>query len=466
MAVAEVAGKVATLAYTVVAARELSTGDFGAFAYAIAFSLLVATLPSWGFDALLVQRASAEPHRLSVLLSETLSWRLALIVPVFVAAGAIGVASRPTPRSATALLIILGATMVDLISDAGRAAAGAKQDLRGVSVALVVQRFVTAGLGVAALLGGLGLVGLSSAYLIGAVVGAIAVAISIGRLGIKVDLRSVERGGFFETGRRSVIIGLDVLVAMALFRIDQVILAAIKGDQALAVYAASYRLLETVLFVSWVVSRSVFPLMSENAEGWRLRRAIEKGTAAASLLFVPFAVGLSIEAKPVLQVLYGSPYAESGVAITRWLSPSPLFFVIGFLGSFALFAREQRMQVLVASMIAAAFNIGLNILLIPGMSGLGAAIATTTSYALEAVVTLFLLFPITGWVRLDRAIALPAVASAVMAGVVILVPGGLFVDAAIGVAVFAVAWYALARRFAPEQLVVLRSVVRSTERET
>jgi O-antigen/teichoic acid export membrane protein len=459
MAAAEVAGKAATLAYTVVAARVLSPEDFGAFAFAIAFSLLVATLPSWGFDALLVQRASAEPDRLPVLFSETMGWRLALIAPVFIIAGMVGVALRPTPQSGIALLLVLSATMVDLISDAGRAAAGARQDLRGVSRALVFQRFVTAGLAVSALLGGLGLVGLSAAYLIGALAGGIAVLVSVHNLGVRLDLRSVHREGLLETGRRSVVIGLDVLVAMALFRVDQVILGAIKGDEAVAIYAASYRLLETVLFVSWVVSRSVFPVMSENTEGWRLRRAVEKGTAAASLLFVPFAVGLWLEARPVLQLLYGSPYADTGVAITRWLAPSPIFFLVGFLGSFALFARERRMQVLVASLIAAAYNVGLNLVLIPRISGLGAAIATTTSYALEAILTLLFLLPITGLVRLDKAVALPAVASLIMAAAVLLVPGGLLVDVPVGIAVFGTSWYLLARWRSPEQLVILRSVL-------
>ena len=49
-------------------------------------------------------------------------------------------------------------------------------------------------------------------------------------------------------------LGVDTVVAMALFRIDQVLLGAMKGDAAVGVYAAAYRLLETMLFVSWAVA--------------------------------------------------------------------------------------------------------------------------------------------------------------------------------------------------------------------
>src|SRR5438552_18346558 len=77
---AEVAGKVATVAFTVAAARALGKADFGAFSFALSLSLLVATLPSGRLGAVLVQRASADPARLPQMLSELLVWRTAIAV--------------------------------------------------------------------------------------------------------------------------------------------------------------------------------------------------------------------------------------------------------------------------------------------------------------------------------------------------------------------------------------------------
>src|SRR5207248_598360 len=80
------------------------------------------------------------------LLSEVLVWRTAIAVPVFAAAAVAGLALMPGGGSTVAFLLILLASFVDIYTDAGRAAAGAKQDLRGVSVAVGVQGVVTAGL--------------------------------------------------------------------------------------------------------------------------------------------------------------------------------------------------------------------------------------------------------------------------------------------------------------------------------
>ncbi|SRR6266511_2369867 len=459
VAVAEVAGKVATLAYTVAAARTLGPSDFGLFAYAVSFSMLVATLPSWGFDPLLVQRGSAEPKRLPALLSETLAWRTAISVPVFVAAGIAGVALRPGARSTATLLLVLAASMVDVYGDAGRSAAAARQRQVGVSLALVAQRLVTACLAIGALVAGFGLVGLAVSYLAGSLVGLVAVTRTIRGLGVRLTTRGVTRQGLLLTGKLSLAIGVDAVLSLALFRIDQVMLAVMKGNEATGIYAASYRLLETVLFLSWAVSRAVLPSMAASSDPARVRRGLEQGVAALAILYVPFGVGLWVEARPVLHLLYGADYAAAGTAAARWLAASPILFAVAYLGSYGLLARNRRWRIVVSTVAATAFNVGLNLVLIPHLAGTGAAIATTTAYGLEAAVTLVLLVPDIGWARLDRALALPAAAAAVMAAVLVMVHAGVALEVPLGVAVYAAAWFLLARRWARDHLDVMRSVI-------
>src|SRR4051812_3736972 len=108
-----VAGKVATLAYTIAAARVLGEHDFGLFSYALSISLLVATLPSWGFDALLLQRASKEPAETGRLLSETLAWRTAIAVPVFGGAAIAALVTAPNATSVATFMLVLVATAID-----------------------------------------------------------------------------------------------------------------------------------------------------------------------------------------------------------------------------------------------------------------------------------------------------------------------------------------------------------------
>ncbi len=455
---AEVAGKIATLAFTIAAARSLGQEGFGAFSYAVSFALLVATLPSGGFGAILVQRGSADPKRLPQLFSELLAWRTAIAIPVFGAAAVAGIALRPDGSSALAFLLVLAATFVDLYGDAGRSVANALQRQSGVSVALVAQRFLTAALAIGALVGGLGLVGLASTYLAGSVMGVVLVFWSVRRMGVRPDRRAIRRDSFRSMGRASVALGIDTVLSLALFRVDQVILGAIKGNAAVGVYAATYKLLETVLFVSWAVGRAVYPALSAHPEPERVRRGVEQGIAAIAVLYVPFGVGLFVDARQVLDLLFGSAYA-GGADIARWLAASPMLFAIGFLFSYGLVSRERRWRAAAGTIAAAALNVGLNLALIPHFGPVGAAAATTVAYAFEAVVLVAAAIPVFGVPRVDRALLVPVAASAVMVAALLATPSGVAVQVPVGVVVYVAAWYPLARWLVPEQLAVLRSMI-------
>src|SRR5205814_6334014 len=181
------------------------------------------------------------------------------------------------------------------------------------------QRVLTAALAITALATGLGLVGLAAGYLAGSVLGLVVVLRVVRPLDVSFSMREMTRDGFLRTGKLSLAIGVDAVLSLALFRIDQVMLTVMKGDHATGIYAASYRLLETVLFLSWAVSRAVLPSMATSADPARVRRGLEQGIAALAVLYVPFGVGLWIEAGPVLHLLYGGAYAAAGATAARWL---------------------------------------------------------------------------------------------------------------------------------------------------
>jgi O-antigen/teichoic acid export membrane protein len=452
------AGKVATLAYTIAAARVLGTQKFGLFAYALSISLLIATLPSWGFDSLLLQRGSKEPGALNRFLTETLVWRTIVAVPVFGGAAIAAIVTQPDGTALVTFLLVLVATAIDTYSDAGYAVAAARQDQRWTSAALAAQRFVTAGLAVGALALGFSLVGLAVCYLAGSVVSGIGVLWSVRRLGVRVDRSSVNRRGMAATARTSVALGVDTVISLALFRIDQVLLGVMKGDGAVGVYAAAYRLLETVLFVSWAVAKAVFPVMSASTESWRVRRGVEQGLAAIGVLYIPFGVGLAVEGHAVLELLYGHPFAVHGTAAVEWLSGAPFVFAAAYLGSYALLSKERRWKVVGSSLGALVVNVATNLALIPAFSAAGAAAATTLSYLAQTILVFALLVPDIGVPRVLRGLAPATVAAGLMAALLVPLHAGLAVEIPAGVAVYGIAWFLLARWWTPEQVAVIASL--------
>jgi O-antigen/teichoic acid export membrane protein len=86
---------------------------------------------------------------------------------------------------------------------------------------------------------------------------------------------------------------------------------------------------------------------------------------------------------PLLPSILGDDYRESVEAL-RWLSPMPLLAALCYLPADALTGADEQGKRTVIQLLAAAFNIMLNLVLVPAYSWRGAAWATLATLALLA----------------------------------------------------------------------------------
>jgi len=458
--IADVIGKVGAFVFLIVGARELSQSDFGAFSYAFALAGLLASILLWGFDDVLIREASVEPHRLPELVAETYTWRLIVGIPVFVGVGLAGILGRPSGTSVAALLMVLLALFLDTSMRTATSAAQTLHRLQRVAGAQLVNKLLTAVAGVVAIALGFGLDGYAGAFLAGSAFGAVAIVFALRPIGVRADFSKMRRSSFLALGKASIPLGLDTIVAMALFKVDAVILAVYKGNESLAVYSVAYRLLETGLFVAFAVVAATFPLMSQAQSLDRVRHAVERGFTICAAVYVPFAVAASLRASGIIQVLFGARYAGPAATPLIWLAFSPLLIAYGNIANISLVARRRVRGAVTASIVAMLFNVGLNLFLIPALGPTGAAIATTAAYLFEAIILCVLCTRLFGFARIDRALAESAAAGALMAILLVFVHIGTIPDLLIAGAVYAVAWLALSRRFAPQNVAVLLSFFR------
>lgn len=459
-AAAELLGKVATLVLMVAAARSLGEEGFGVFSFALALALLLASVPAGGFTTLMVQRASLVPAALPGLMTQCFVMTTALAVPVFVLVGGAAALARPTREGGIAVGLMICAVMLELWGDVLRAGAQAVQRQVGTSAALVLQRVLTTALVCVLFAAGGGVVAMCVGYLVGAGVGLVGFWLAARRAGVRVERAWPRRGELAALGRDSFALGVDSIVSMALFRLDAVLLGLIAGDRAVGSYSAAYRFLETVLFLTWVINSALLPAVSADPEPWRVRRGVETALAALAAVYVPFAVLLLLRPEDLLRLLYAEAFVEDGTPVLRLLACAPLAFALGYVCSYGLLARERRGKVLAASCIAAAVNLAANLALIPVFEASGAAAATTGSYLLEAVVLVL-------WLRRDvdlaiadvlRPLVVPALASVTLAAVLLTTLPLLAALPLAGVA-YAVTWWLLAQRLAPEPVALLRGLV-------
>ncbi|QWC84378.1 flippase [Nocardioidaceae bacterium] len=462
-AFAEVLGKIATLAWTVVVARVVSQDDFGAISYALAVMLIVSALPQWGFDENVVRRGAADPRDLPRAYAAATVWKTAVAVPIFALTAVALSFTRPTTESWICVLLFLLAGFPELWSKTARSVSVALERPASTSAALVGQRIVTAvGVLLGALLG-YGIVGVGAGFLAGTVLGWLAHVVAVRRLGVRSDFGSLDRSDLHVAARQTAMLGLSALVLMLLFRLDAVLLEVFKGDGAVGVYSVAYRLLETTLFVAFAINQAIFPVVSRSPEKWKWSYAFRHAMAIGGFVYLPFIAVAVFEGQGLIDLLFGAKYAERGAEILFWLAPAALFYAVAFFCNALLVAAYDGRALFISSVAATVTNVALNLALIPPFGGVGAGVATVIAYVVQAGVSVYALRRAGVELPLVRPLIVPAAASVALVGVLWALSLPVLAELLVGGPVYVVVWAVLARFFAPEQLDVVRSLL--TRRE-
>jgi PST family polysaccharide transporter len=190
-----------------------------------------------------------------------------------------------------------------------------------------------------------------------------------------------------ETLKDSWPIAFAAVAVMVYMRIDQVMLKQMLGNQAVGVYSAAARISEVWYFIPTAIVVSVTPALIEakklSTPLYYVRLAqlfrLMSGIALA------IAVSMTFAADYVASLLYGEAYEGVGtiLAIHIWAA---LFVFLGVAQSPWSINEGLTKLALVRTVLGAVANVVLNLLLIPRYGPIGAAVATTVSYALSAVI--------------------------------------------------------------------------------
>ena len=329
-----------------------------------------------------------------------------------------------TAVHATVALLGVGC-IVESLSKTVAATFLAHDDTRPAAMGLVLQRFVSAGVGVAALAAGAGLVPVAGIYLLGAVAGYAYVTRALRRRGI-VPRRSVSTARARSVAREAAPFGAKLVFSTAIFRIDATLLSMMKGSGPVGQYGAAYRLLESTLFVPYAFEAAVYPYMARlsRTSSPTIGEVFTIGLKAMLVLMTPVGLIFLLYGGELLELLYGSEFAGAEAAI-QWLGGAAALYGVAFLAG-SLISAQGRIKTLAwATFWLLLVNVGLNLAIIPRWSLTGAAAVTTITEALQTVVLLGIALRITGRLPVARIVIAPLGGAAALTGVALLVPGGL-----------------------------------------
>lgn len=177
--------------------------------------------------------------------------------------------------------------------------------------------------------------------------------------------------------RHALPMGVSNGLGLLSYNCDTLLLGFLSGPNAVGLYNAAYRPVTAVLALPLTYFQGLFPLLSrkhhEDRQGFigTLRRSL----GIAGLIALPIGVSGMFLGAPVLDLLFGPAYLQANTALQVLVWSAVLVILRGSYRQAFMACGRQTLDLRCAG-ISAAFNVGLNVLLIPPYGIIGAAAAT------------------------------------------------------------------------------------------
>jgi O-antigen/teichoic acid export membrane protein len=183
-------------------------------------------------------------------------------------------------------------------------------------------------------------------------------------------------------------LGLVYFVNNLYFKIDSLILFALKGAAAAGVYTVSYKLLEVSVFIGSYFSSALKPALSRTVTKGEAGSIINKGLLILLGSALPITVVSLVYAKEIIIFLSNKDFIDGIVPLIVLSCTLPLLYWDMLLGE-VLIALDARTLLIRISLFIFAFNVILNLIFIPLFSMRGAAFTTLASELVLMLINLY-----------------------------------------------------------------------------
>ena len=403
------------LALSVFIARTLGDVAFGKYSFVVALTAIFAIFSDLGYNTLIVREVARDPAQADRYLKNTLGIRLVLSLIIFTTIVILINATGYRADMKNLIYVFTIYALILSISDVFKMVFRASERMQYESAITIISNIVRVVLGVTVLLRGYGLMGIALVFLFYSLLDLL--------LSFMVcKTRFVRPGVALDSGfwKGTVIIalpmGLVTILSLVYIRTDTIMLAIMEGVAVVGWYNAAYNLVLGFTPIPHLFMNAILPLMSRLYVSSKdsLVRGYEKAFTYLLISGLPIATGMSLLADEIIHLLYGEQFANSVIALEILAWDVLLIFICLPLG-FMLVAinRQNRMAVIVGG--CALLNVVLNLILIPGFSYIGAAIATLITETVLFMAYFYVISKYLYKLPLHKIVVRPLIATAVIA---------------------------------------------------
>lgn len=391
LVIAELITKILAFIITIFIARHLLEADFGKYSFAFAFTSFFAIFSDLGLHVLTIREVARCGDRAHLYLGNVSLMKAALSCVAFILL-AIIVSLTGFPPDITYAVYIVGAYVIlNSFNQLFFSFFRAFEKMEYESIVRILEKIIIFAGVLMLVVGGYGLIPIVGMYLLANIV-AFVVAGTILLKKIAVPRFSMDYAFMKDALREALPFGITAIFVTIYFQIDTVMLSFMQGDAVVGWYNAAYQLIFGLMFIPGAFVGAIFPVMSRfhtssPSSLWRLFRGAFKYLFISSL---PIVIIGFLYAPEIISLLFGSAYEQSAVALQVLILVIPVIFLTSLLGP-TLQAINWQRTVTSLTGVSALFNVGLNMIMIPLYSYVGASMATVLTEILGLIFLLYFL---------------------------------------------------------------------------
>ena len=193
-----------------------------------------------------------------------------------------------------------------------------------------------------------------------------------------------------EIFRETLPIFLVSVLALISFKIDTVMLSLMRSSIDVGIYGPPYKVVEILILLPGIFMGNVFPILTAYiySKDLRLESAFQKSFDFLVVIAIPIVVGVIMTAQRIIRIVAGPEFVGIhtippvfGIPATSSFALQILIVAVGLaylshLFSYMIIALGKQTKMIVPNIIFVVFNVGLNLILIPKISYIGAAMVT------------------------------------------------------------------------------------------
>lgn len=167
-------------------------------------------------------------------------------------------------------------------------------------------------------------------------------------------------------------------------RVDSILLSYFRDFVEVGYYSAAYKFWDTLAFLPNVIAISLYPFFAERISRGiynEVKKGLEAYTRYMVALALPLAVGAFALAKPITLAFYGSDFLPAANAL--WLLVASVSVLMIYTPVNSLIISQMTKTATKITGFNFAFNISLNLLLIPKFGFIAAAAITLVSETIQ-----------------------------------------------------------------------------------